>query len=364
LVLNYRDIKHPLAGGAEVHLHRIFGRIVKQGHEVFLRTTSFAGAAANEVVDGIQVFREGGDWDFNFRVFRKLPQWVKECKADIVVEDLNKLPFWSKWRSPVPVLVQMHHLWGTSIFSEASFPVAFYVWIQERMIPFAFEKAHFAVVSPSTSEELAFLGVDQEKIRVIYNGLEEGFLPAENTKGESYFLWLGRLRKYKGIMTALEAFAKFRDKYPNVHLRIAGSGPDKERIIQWIKERELDNHIHLEGFVSEEKKLELLQGALAVLQTSRKEGWGLTVIEANACRVPVIATDVPGLRDSVKDGVTGVLCPWNDADAFADKMAEMMDDSQKRELWAAAALKHAQSFSWDRAAIETLSYLEEILADE
>ncbi len=95
LILNYRDITHPLAGGAEVHLHRIFGRIAQLGHSVMLFTTGYKNAKKREIIDGIEIIRCGGDAFFQANVFFKLPGIIKKFKPDIIVEDLNKLPLFS-----------------------------------------------------------------------------------------------------------------------------------------------------------------------------------------------------------------------------------------------------------------------------
>jgi len=244
LILNYRDITHPLAGGAEVHLHRIFGKLTELGHEVVLFTTSYKGAADIETIDGIRVVRCGSDAFFQFNVFFKIPKLIKELKPDIVVEDLNKLPLFSPYITKIPKLIQIHHLWKSSIFKEASFPTALAVWLGERLIPHIYKKCHFAAVSPSAKNELCELGIAKEKISVIYNGTETEYLDAEKVRDKSlYFLWLGRFRKYKGVWVALEAFKIFSEKHPDVKLLFAGSGPEEAKMRKKAKEWGLEGKV-------------------------------------------------------------------------------------------------------------------------
>lgn len=363
---------HPAAGGAEKHLHRIFSKIVEMGHTVVLFTTMFPGAKEREIVDGIQVVRKGGDLMFQLTVALNLKKLDREFNFDVVVEDLNKLPVFAHWFVRKPLLVQMHHLWRKSIFSEALFPIAFGVWFFERIIPFFYRTQPFVVVSPSTKKELAEIGVDESRISVIYNGSEMPSVTAplatsaadsrENAAGESarspYFIWLSRVHRYKGIWTALEAFEIFSKKHPEVQLKIVGGGPLLKKLPAWIQSHGLDGKVELTGFVPVARKYELLSSSLALLQTSYKEGWGLTVMEAAQLCKTTIASDVPGLRDSVRDGETGILFPSGDAPACASAMEKIYDDAELHANLGRNAKRYALTFSWEKSARETLELLE------
>ena len=368
---------HPAAGGAEKHLHRIFGKIVEMGHTVVLFTTTFPGAKEREVVDGIQVIRKGGDLMFQLTVALNLKKLDREFNFDVVVEDLNKLPVFAHWFVRKPLLVQMHHLWRKSIFAEAIFPIAFMVWFFERIIPFFYRTQNFVVVSPSTKKELAEIGVDESRISVIYNGSEMPPVAAQ-FRGDScesnenvpvqdnalknarapYFIWLSRVHRYKGIWTALDAFEKFSKSHPEVKLYVVGDGPLLKKLPTWIQSHGLDGKVELTGFVSAARKYELLSSSLALLQTSYKEGWGLTVMEAAQLCKTTIASDVPGLCDSVRDGETGILFPSGDAAACASAMEKIYGDAELRASLGKNAKRYALTFSWEKSARETLELLE------
>lgn len=348
---------HPAAGGAEKHLHRIFSLIAARGHNVVLLTTMFPNARKREIVDGIQVIRKGGDLLFQLTVARTLKKLDAEFKFDVIYEDLNKLPLFTPHLTKKPVLVQMHHLWRSSIFAEAFFPVALGVWLFERAIPYIYKRQPFVVVSPSTRKELCELGVPESRISVVYNGSEPVPEVTVPINEDPYFLWLSRVHRYKGIWTALEAFSIFSQKHPNVRMKIAGDGPLLREIPEWLKENGLLDRVDLCGFVSLEDKHILMAGAIALLQTSFKEGWGLTVVEAGRYGRPTIASDVPGLQDSVINGTTGLLFPVENSEACADCMTKLYENPSSRETMGAAAKAYAEQFSWDRAADETLELL-------
>ena len=362
LLFNYRDMLHPQAGGAEVHLQRIFGRLASWGHPVLLVTTMFPGAAQKEMVDGIEVRRFGGDLFFQLQVIFRIRSLIREFQPDIIVEDLNKLPFFTPLLTNIPKFIQIHHLWKLSIFQEASFPVAFLVWMQERMIPWFYKGLPFAAVSPSTVSELESLGIPSDDIKLIYNGSEEDwvFLEPQREKAD-YFLWLGRLRRYKGVWVALDAFHKFAMKSPKGRLIIAGGGPEEAAMRVAIHRWGLDGRVELRGRVSFEDKRDLLRGAVALVQSSFKEGWGLTVIEAGACGTLSLASKVPGLQDSVKDGETGLLFQAGNATALSELMHRVMNKPEERHALEMAARPFALSFSWEKAAKYTLEALQKAL---
>lgn len=358
LILNYRDSKHPQAGGAEVHLQRIFSRIASWGHRVLLVTTQFPGATERDSIEGIEVLRMGGDHLFQFHVLAKYRSICKEFNPDVVVEDLNKLPFYTPLLDKRPKFIQIHHLWRYSIFQEASFPVAFLVWFQENLIPWFYKKEQFAAVSPSTVSELEEMGIPSRNIHLIYNGSENdwGQIEHAHQKGR-YFLWLGRLRRYKGVWVALEAFKKFSAKVPDVKLVIAGGGPEEQPMRRAIAEWGLQERVEILGFIPMEEKRNLLRGALCLIQSSFKEGWGLTIIEAGICGTMSIASRVPGLKDSVIEGHTGLLVEAGNPGALANSMIQVIQDPDGRQNMERAARVHAQSFSWEKAAKQTFEVL-------
>ena len=366
LVVNYRDRLHPAAGGAEKHLHRIFSQLVDAGHKVVLFTTAFAGCKSRETVDGIEVVRKGGDMLFQLTVAMNIRKLDREFNFDVVVEDLNKLPLYTPFWIKKPVVVQMHHLWRSSIFHAAFFPVAAVVWAFERTIPWFYRKQPFIVVSPSTRHELKEIGIDGKRISVIYNGSDSKGTPDPSTEvpppeaeGLPYFLWLSRVHRYKGIWTALEAFEKFAWKHQDIKLLVAGDGPLLKKIPAWLKQRNLENRVVLLGYVSPSKKQQLLRHAVALLQTSFKEGWGLTVVEAAKLGTTTIASDVPGLRDSVKNGETGLLFPVGDAHTCAAEMDRLYGDDELRSRLAGEAHIYADEFRWDTAAELTFNLLQD-----
>ncbi|MEK7251218.1 MAG: glycosyltransferase family 4 protein, partial [Bacteroidota bacterium] len=115
LVVNWQDIKNPMSGGAEVHLHEVFSRIARMGHDVTLFCSSFPNSRPEENINGVRVIRKGGRYLFNFRfLFEYLTRFRKE-DYDVVVDDMNKIPFFTPLFVRKPIHGITHHLFGKSI---------------------------------------------------------------------------------------------------------------------------------------------------------------------------------------------------------------------------------------------------------
>ncbi len=361
LILNWRDIKHPRAGGAEMRLHQIYSPLTQQGHEVVLYSCAFPGCRKWEDVDGIEVHRLGNDLTFAPLCTLGLRRWVKKNQPDIVVEELNKLPFYSPVVYKGPLMIQMAHLWRNSIFKEASFPVAFVVWFFEQTIGWFYKNCWFSVYSTCTQKDLKAFGAKDERNRLIYCGGDlKAYVPGTVGR-EPFILWISRLQKYKGPTDAVEILEKLMPDFPELKLVIVGSGPFKDELEAFIAKRGMQDKVRLTGFISEEEKIDLLQRAAVHLQSSYKEGWGLSVIEANCCGCPVVANDTTGLRDSCRDNENGLLYKHCDIEDGASKVRKILTDDTLRERLVKKGYEWGGSFSWERNTREILEYLQEII---
>ena len=365
LVVNWRDREHPEAGGAEVHLHEIFGRLAARGHEVHLLTSGWRGAARDAVLDGIAVRRVSGQYGFAITARRAFARLARSLRPDVVVEDVNKLPLYLPllWRGPFVLLVP--HLFGTTAFREVSWPMALVVWAAERPMPRLYRNVAVHAISRSTRDDLVARGFVSDAIRVIYPGVDAVHYTPDARVALAErpgFLYVGRLKRYKAVDTAIAALAAVRrSDCPDAELWIAGDGSDRERLERVAAAPGVEG-VRFLGRVSEEAKLELYRRAWAVVFPSPKEGWGITNLEAAACGTPAVASDSPGLRESVRDGETGVLVPHGDVGALARAMAGLARDRALRERLSRGARAFAESLSWDRAARETETHLESVAA--
>ena len=370
LLTNWNDRENPQAGGAEIHLHQLFGRIAGWGHDVHLVASGWPGCAPRAVVDGIQVRRVGGRHTFALRGRGAVRQALRgaggEGTFDIVVEDINKVPLFLPLVTGLPLVAIVPHLFGTTAFAEASAPMAAVVWAAELPIPRVYRRAAFHAISESTRDDLVRRGVRPDRVVVIHPGVDSTWYrpdPATPRADRPTFLYLGRLKRYKGVELALRALAQARVQRSDMTLEICGAGDDRPRLERLAAELGLGPAVRFLGFVSEEEKRRLLRRAWAVVFPSPKEGWGITNVEAAACGTPAIASDSDGLRESVRDGVTGFLVPHGDVPALADRLLALATGPALVDRLGRAARGFAEGLSWDAAARATLAHLEHTIKE-
>ncbi len=364
LAVNWLDLDNPQAGGAELHFFEIFGRLSAWGNEVTLITSGWTGAEPEATIRGIRIRRVGGRHTFALKGRGAVRRALESAEYDVLVEDVNKLPLYLPGITRLPLYVIVPHLFGTTAFREASWPVASVVWLAERWIPRGYARAEFHAISESTRDDLAERGVSPERIRVIHPGVDtEGLTPEPETRArEPVFLYVGRLKRYKGVETAIRAVHRARESGYPVLLNIAGQGDDRDRLERLVSRLDLGALVRFLGFVEEPEKLRLLREAWAVVFPSAKEGWGLVNVEAAACGTPALAADRPGLRESVRDGVTGYLLPHGDVEAWGAAMVRLAADPALVAGLGSNARAFAETFSWDTAARETAEHLASTLS--
>lgn len=358
-VNNWRCIKNPLAGGAEIYFQEIFKRIVKQGHSVTQLAVQFDNAPEQEIIDGIKIIRIGTKNTFNFAVLRELPHLLEQDNYDLVIDDLNKIPFYSPWLTKKPVLALLMHLFRKSIFSEVAFPFASYVYLTESLIPWCYKNNNFAVLSPSTKQDIINMGLKQEKIVVIPPGVDLEFFRPDFTKKESgLIIHIGRLKKYKSVDHLLLATQHLSQKRKDFKVVIIGDGDDLPRLKDLAKKLAVENYVTFTGYISEQDKLNYYQKATALVENSIKEGWGMIVIEANACGTPVVCARSPGLRDAVLDGKTGFLYDYGSIEQLTEKIEMLLDNKNLNKQMGEAGIEWAKKYSWDNAAQEMMKIIE------
>lgn len=364
LVINWQDITNPLAGGAEVHLHEVFERIARRGHHVTLFCHRFDGSPEVEYRNGIHIIRIGGRFLFNYLVPYVYYKRFRHDHFDVVVDDVNKIPFFTPLFVKEPVQGVTHHLFGKSIFLETVFPLAAYVYLAERLIRSVYRRVHFIIGSPSTHKEYMEWGFPAEQVSIVNYCVNHDTYRHDPSVAPHPDLigYFGRLKKYKSVDHLLQALSMLAPDFPHLRVDIIGDGDDRPRLETLTHELGLDDRVCFRGFVPEAEKSRLLQNFYLAVNTSSKEGWGLTVVEANACGVPVIAADVQGLRDSVVNGKTGILYPFGDVPALAQAIRELLQQPERREELKQEALKWAASFDWEKAVDATLDHLEQTIA--
>jgi glycosyltransferase involved in cell wall biosynthesis len=362
LLVNWQDRENPLAGGAEIHLHEIFGRLAARGHDVTLLCGGWKGAPPCARLDGIDVIRVGTRHSFPFRVRSYFRQHLATVPFDLLVEDVNKIPLGTpRWGWP-PVVALVPHLFGGTAFQELAAPLAAAVWLAERPLGRIYRGVPFEAISASTAADLADRGIPRENVEVIYPGIDTlHYTPRLELRAPApMFVYLGRLKRYKGVHHVIRAFAAMG--HATATLEIAGAGDYRPALERLVASLDLGDRVRFLGRVTEQEKLSLLRRAWALVFASPKEGWGITNLEAAACGTPVVASNSPGIRESVRDGDTGYLVPHGDVRAMSAAMRRLGADRSLVERLGAQARGFSETFTWERAAEETERHLERVIA--
>jgi len=353
-----------LGGGAELHLHHILKGAAAAGWEVDLVCSSYPGAAAEETIDGVHIRRHGHWAVANFVLPPLVRRMLRSRRYDLLVEDINKIPFYTPlYRGSTPLVAIVPHLFGRTVYRETNPLTATYVYGAESLIPRLYRDVDFEVISPSTRDDLVARGLDPARIRTIYCGMDhERFTladpPARAT--EPLVVTWSRLRRYKSLDVALHAFARIHRDMPAARMLVMGRGPDEGRLRRLCTRLGLDDWVEFRGFQPWDELVRTLHQCRVFLNPSPKEGWGLTVIEANQCGLPVVASDRPGLKDSVRDGETGLLVPYGDPAAMADAALGLLRDEDRWLAMSDAARRWAGSFSWQRCVEESLTLFDQV----
>ncbi|MBF6099035.1 glycosyltransferase family 4 protein [Nocardia cyriacigeorgica] len=360
LLLCWRDTGHPQGGGSERYLEQVGAHLAARGVKVTLRTARYPGAARRETVDGIEISRAGGRYSVYPRALAAIALArlglgpLRGIRPDAVIDTQNGIPFFARAASKAPSVVLVHH------GHREQWPVAGRLvgrigwWIESRLSPRVHRDNQYLTVSLPSAEELTTLGVDGSRIAVVRNGAEPVPVDAptgaaETRTAEPRVVVLSRLVPHKQIEDALAAVARLRGRIPGVQLDVIGDGWWADNLKSVAAQLGIADAVTFHGHVDERRKHELLARSWVHVMPSRKEGWGLAVIEAAQHGVPTVGyRSSRGLTDSIVDGVTGVLV--DDVDQLAESVAGLLDDAAARTIMGEKARSRAREFSWESTA--------------
>lgn len=354
LILNWKDIKNPDVGGAEIILYELSKRLVQNGHTVTWFCRSFPGAKPEEIIDGIRIIRRGNRitvyWEA-YMYYRSLPQ-----KPDKVLDCVNTIC----WQTPLYVPKEKRIAYVNQLAKEVFFyelpPVLSHIaYMLEPLEYLTYRNTKFLCYSESVKKDIATFGIPETNISTFPIGIDhERYIPGKKSR-DPLFLFVARLTAMKRPDLCVEAMRIVVRKYPKAKLAIVGYGPMEKKIGDMIRTYELEKNVYLVNkdhlFFDthpKDQKVKLMQQAWALLLPSVKEGWGMVVTEAAACGTPGIVTDITGLKDSVLRDITGIHIPFRpSAGILAGAMMRLVSDDKKRLQISREAHKFSETFGWE-----------------
>lgn len=361
-VLSWRDTTHPEGGGAERYLERIARDLAADGVEVTVLCARHRGAgAAAEVRDGVTFQFAGGRFGvYPAALTRLLLSRLRPAsRPDVVIDVHNGVPFFARVLAGCPVVVLVHHVhreqWSV-VFGAAL--ARFGWWLESKLSPRVHRGCQYIAVSSVTRRELVELGVQPGDIAVVHNGASGQDQPGEAVPRDPQpsLVVLGRLVPHKRVEHAMDVVAALRQDFPGIRLRVIGAGWWHDELVAYARSLGIEDLVSMEGFVSEERKEELLARSWVMLAPSVKEGWGLMVVDAAAHAVPTVAyADAGGLSESILDGHTGLLV--HTQEQMVEATRRLLTDHEERELLGKAAQAVAGGYSWRTASTSVLQLL-------
>lgn len=376
LFLSWRDIKSPKKGGAEVYTHEMLKRIDFNKYRVIHISPMFEDGKNEEIIDNIIYLRRGGF----LSVIGKAKKYYKKNKENIdyVVDQCNTHRFFTKfWVEQEKRIFFIHQLTREIWFINMRFPFNIIGYITE--VPFLRLSKRDATitVSNSTKQDLIDIGFEENKVRILPEGIEfNHWKRAEFLKKEAVltYIYVGRFANYKGIDATIQAFAQVKRNHKDAKLWIVGKKNDqyiKEKLTPIFNENNIsfgnenqNNDVTFFGFVSDEKKLELMSKSHALIFPSIREGWGLIVTEAAAVGTPSIVYNSPGIVDAVDYGKAGYLCEDNTVDNIVKLMKRVVERPNEYEAFREAAYKYSLNFHWDNTGEHFDIFISEKIAGE
>jgi glycosyltransferase involved in cell wall biosynthesis len=362
LILNWRDIKNPKAGGAEILTHEIAKYWVKKGNQVTIFSSYFLNAPKEEQIDGVKFVRKGHPdtrylfSSVHFKAF--LYYRTHSDNFDVVVDEIHGIPFFTPWyinkKKIVLICEVASDLWATML---GPFFGAIGRLMERFYMRFVYKNISYLTISDSTKKELIREGVDPKKIIVLPMGVTIPKKIKKNVKEKRpTVIFVGRFARSKGIEDAIIMLSKMPKKYNTTRLWLVGAGSSDylEHLKGMVKARSLSDRVTFFGFVSETKKFELMGKAHVLVVPSVKEGWGLIVPEAAFLGTPSVVYDSPGLRDVLGRSNYKTIVKKNTPDGLVEEVVKLLE----ARIYCEYKKLNAQDYSWDNtgeAALQAIS---------
>lgn len=369
LILSWRGPGHPLSGGAEIATLEYAKYWVKNGYDVTFFTSKFIGCKKDfELIDGVKIIRRANQvLGVHLNAFLWLTFQNKQ-KFDLIIDQFHGISFFTPFYIRTKKTAFIHEVakevwWLNPLPKPLNIIVGFIGYFLEPVMFWFYKNIPFQTVSESTKEDLMRWGIPKQNIKVIHVGanLKKAVLkPKHKTP---IITFLGALTEDKGISDALDIFTMINKSLPNSKFWIIGKGEGEylETIKKKVSRLSCRKSIRFFGFVSENKKFDLLARSWIVINPSIREGWGIVVIEAASVGTPTIAYNVVGLRNSVLDGKTGILCKKKNVEQMAEKSLELILNQSKYQKFSQNCINWSKNFSWSSSNKQSLKFIKDII---
>jgi glycosyltransferase involved in cell wall biosynthesis len=364
LIFNWRDIKNPLSGGAEILTHEMLRRFVLHGHVVTMFTSHFHGAKHKEVIDGINIIRQGNTNYLlphtlvHIAAYHYYKKYMRG-RIDVVIDEIHGIPFFTpfyvKEKKIAFICEVAKDIWDKMF----PFPWNFLGKFVERCYFLFYKQIPFMTISQSTKDDLLAYGIEEKNITVLPMGISTIHTHHVGKEKNLTIIFVGRLTKMKGVEDAIIAFAFLKKTFPLAILWIVGGGKEEyvTNLKKLVKKMHIETSVIFLGYVDQKKKFTLMAKAWVIVVPSIREGFGLIVPEANSVGTPATVYNVAGLRDVVKNGINGFIVKENTPKGLYDAISLLCKDLKKYETMQLLAKKESHRYNWENTAESALSVI-------
>jgi len=352
VITNWRDLDHPEAGGAELVCQELAARYASRGRDVVLLTAAVAGRPRVERRDGYRIVRGGG----RFTVYAHALWWLLRHRRDIgaVIDSQNGIPFFTPLAvaASTPVVMLLHHVHQEQFAAYFPAPVAALGrWLESTASRHIYGRRAVVAVSPSTrTDARRRLGL-RGSLWVAPPGLSATPVTDVERSARPSIVSVGRLVHHKHVAQIVAALPAVLRRHPDLTMTFIGRGPERDALVALAESLGVAQAVEIRGDLDDVARDRALAGAWMSVNASQGEGWGLSVVEANAQGVPVLAYRRRGLRDSIVDGETGWLL--EEGAVLATAIADRLDELEAPDVaarYARYARDWASPFTWDAMA--------------
>jgi len=358
------DLYPSVVGGIGLHAHEMSRWQAKLGHDVTVFTSNVDGRPQQEYRDGYRIIRfkpistAMGNAIMPTMLFKLLRE---RGNFDIIHAhshlffSTNLCALVRKLGSP-PLVITNHGLISQTV------PM----WVHRIYLPtvarWTYEAADKVICyTEEDKSRLEDLGIDSDKIVVIHNGIDtELFTPREKEKNSNQILWIGRFTPGKGVEYLIDAFSILVKDFPELRLVMVGKGPSRDAIKQKVANLGLNGSVSIIDFVPNSELPDLYRASDVFVLPSLYEGVPRTILEAMACGVPVVCTELPQLVDIVRS--CGLLVPARDVEALADAVARVIcDEELAKKFGRSGRDKVVRHYSWEDTVRRTIGVYENLV---
>jgi len=333
-------------------VHEIFRRLT-DSHSITVLSSGGGGLRNKSVqeIDGIEYRHFPEPFHRIFLPARYLAKFAG--KTDLLIDNSDVgMPWLTPLYTRIPRITIVHQLVREIFYQELPRPLSDIGFFAEPLMYRLYSRSRVVAVSQSTARELMEFGIPKSNVEVVSPGCTLPSHPRTTLKERSpnTVACVTRLMKYKGVQLAFMAFRRIVRESPEARLVIAGSGPYQTELEKMASDFGISNNVKFLGRISDEGKLKLYSESRVMISPSQREGFGMSVIEANSVGTPVVGWNVPGSRDSILHNETGLLAPYPNDRAFAGDVVRLLADDDMWERLSQNAWKWAGDHSWDQSA--------------